>query len=410
MPGVPIRLIRRDKKIISLECTDYMLQLQRGIMTQTIPLSAERYAGDLNMVTTSIRLNVILSDDDCGDVETDSTQATAGLDLSRTDTLLFDAGTAQVERFFKTDSPSAGGQITRALLHDAIVTIPARASNGTQTTLTILLKDATGTHDIVGPDMVLYMQSSNGSNPSVSALGTEPTGHQVAVWLHAFITNNSTFTGLITATLQAVAGRDTGSDTSFIKITNVNKGEWSEQVSFTTTGTTQECQVTNYSGGAVQPCYSAGDKVQNLVGVVVNNTVLGGMGAIAQGVPGVGSDGINLTKDFLQGNSADYVNDYIVGIQIPYNSFKGVTPGQIDNLSSPPQGYNTKNFYYATGFHAQGKGADANIRDASDPFELNNNYTGIRGTVSAFEFKYNAGATIYEGSITFSPLDFIVGI
>ena len=64
--AIPIRLIRKDLQVINLDCTDYMMTVTRGIYVQPIPLTGERVGGDLNMVTSALRFDCIVRDDeDC---------------------------------------------------------------------------------------------------------------------------------------------------------------------------------------------------------------------------------------------------------------------------------------------------------------------------------------------------------
>lgn len=415
MPGLPARLVRRDGKIISLDCTDYMLQVQRKVSPFSLPFTGERVGADLNLVATSIRLNVVLRDDNCAEMATDATRAISAVDFSMKEPDLM-AEAVSIRRFMESDSPDAGGQIERADLDGAVLNISARALNGSATDLKITLQDATGAHTGFSddlPTMILNMQTAN-SNPTIAILPPAPTGSQVAAFLQAYIANNTTFAALVTATVEATV-RDTGSEKGLLRIINVHTGAWSEQSPvFTVAGTAASTgqatnpAITTFSGGGVQDCFSAGDKVQNLLGAVANNTILGGVGGVFGSDKSLGGN-LPTNLDAL-GDEDDptYESDYIVGLQLPYNSFTGVTAGS--TAEAPPQAYAAKNFIYATGFNEGDKGAVANTLDASGPFSVRNKYTGVRGTVTAIEFKYNAGETVYEGSITFSPMDSIMGI
>ena len=101
-------------------------------------------------------------------------------------------------------------------------------------------------------------------------------------------------------------------------------------------------------------------------------------------------------------------SDYIVGLQLPYNSFSGSVVG--DTAVSTPQSYTGKNFIYATGIGNKSKDAASNTQDSSAKFDPRSKYTGIRGTVTSLEFKYNAGDTTYDATLTFQPLDLIAGV
>ena len=396
MPGLPVRLVRRDDKEIRLDCTDYMVQVNRMVRSTPIPFTGERFGGDLNMVTTSIRLNVVLRDDNCGEISTEVTGAKAFLDFNEAMAQL-STNESLPTTFMKQD----GGTMTRASLNDTVITIPARASDGNVTELKMTLKDASGTstgYDNNQAEMILNMREAH-SGDSIAALDVEPTAAELATFVRAYIAGNTTFAGLVTATVET---------SGIVKLVNVNKGGWNESIACTTTSRHPDPVVLGFSGGAAQNCYSAGDKVQNLLGSVANNTILGGVGSIF----GTGGKGgiLNLDYDLLGNqNSESYESDYIVGLLIPYNSLVGVDPGI--QQTEAPQSYAARNFFYATGFSEGDKGADANAnRNASDSFDVGDKYSGIRGTVTAVEFKYNAGSSVYEGSITFGPMDAIVGV
>ena len=164
-----------------------------------------------------------------------------------------------------------------------------------------------------------------------------------------------------------------------------------------------------WSGGTGQSCFSAGDKMQNLLGSVANNTILGTMGSIGtyKQTSLVGPTNWDiLGKDTTD---PDFVSDYIVGLQLPYNSFVGVPDVELEDIADQPQGYAAKNFYLGTGIANTRKGALTNELPASTVFDLSNKYTGIRGTVVNVDFQYAAGSTIYSCNIDFQPLDFMWG-
>ena len=146
-------------------------------------------------------------------------------------------------------------------------------------------------------------------------------------------------------------------------------------------------------------CFSAGDKIQNLIGTVINNHTLGGVGGLDFG---------RWEKQINWDASDNTKTDYIVGLQLPYNSFSGAVVGT--TAVDTPQSYVGKNFIYATGYSNKRKDADSNTLESSSTFDPTSKYTGIRGTVTSLEFKYNAGDTTYDVTITFQPLDLIAGL
>ena len=77
-----IRLIRNDGAVLVVDVTDYSLNITRSVPVLPVPVLGERYAIDLNMVTTDFKLNVILSDDDCAASSFTKTAAKASIDFS----------------------------------------------------------------------------------------------------------------------------------------------------------------------------------------------------------------------------------------------------------------------------------------------------------------------------------------
>ncbi len=54
--------------------------------------------------------------------------------------------------------------------------------------------------------------------------------------------------------------------------------------------------------------------------------------------------------------------------------------------------------------------SNGNTKPHGVDFIVDDKFTGIRGTVVGMNFGYDAGNNIYEGSITFQPVDLIVGL
>lgn len=100
--AIPIRLVRRDDKVINLDCTDYIIQVQRGIHVMPIWFTGERLGGDVNAVSSTIRLTCILRDDeDCGSATSSTAQDTAAegfMDFTRTSSYSYvaDTGTSDL--------------------------------------------------------------------------------------------------------------------------------------------------------------------------------------------------------------------------------------------------------------------------------------------------------------------------
>ena len=60
-----IRLVKKNGDLIHLDCTDYTINVQRGVTVLPVPFTGERVGVDMNQVQSDIRLECILRDDDC---------------------------------------------------------------------------------------------------------------------------------------------------------------------------------------------------------------------------------------------------------------------------------------------------------------------------------------------------------
>ena len=77
-----VRLIRNDGAVLTVDATDYSVNVTRSVPVLPVPVLGERYAIDLNMVTADFKLNVILADDDCASVANAPSAASANIDFS----------------------------------------------------------------------------------------------------------------------------------------------------------------------------------------------------------------------------------------------------------------------------------------------------------------------------------------
>jgi len=90
-------------------------------------------------------------------------------------------------------------------------------------------------------------------------------------------------------------------------------------------------------------------------------------------------------------------DDYIIGIQIPYNS----------KIQAGGDTYVARNFFMPTGnkLKAEDKGSEGNTLPASTTFDTGDNFTGIQGTVTKMDTFYDAGESVYGFRMDFSPID-----
>ena len=91
--------------------------------------------------------------------------------------------------------------------------------------------------------------------------------------------------------------------------------------------------------------------------------------------------------------------DYIIGIQIPYNS----------TVKADGAKYKAQNFWMPTGltYMKNDKGSEES-QDASTEFSAYKDGTGIKGTVQKATFTKMGGEPIYSFTIVFAPMDWII--
>lgn len=402
MAGVPIRLVRRDNKVIELDCTNYAMTVKRRVTPMAVPLSGERLGYDLNQVESAIRLECILTDDDCSDTDFTVGQASGYIDFSGQ--LNISNGSGEVINYMQGDE----GTVTRSNLDGTVITINAVPS-------------ASGTV----ADIINITLSSSATSHTITSTGSEPATHDLTVGLDqstdegnssadtgAFIAESifdaiedfSALTALIEPSLAAGELPSTGNSRLNIKMKHAGSVNSFDDMVIEAAGDTPVPLSQTILDDVVSSCFSAGDKAQNLIGVAINNGVLGVVGSI-HGFEGLfAGDGVTDLVESL-GQGVHSQQDYIVGLQIPYNSFNGLTDIYGNTNESVPQGYTARNFYYGTGFGNTAKGANENTLEASTTFDVTDKYTGIRGTVLAVDIDYQAGETVYTATITFQPLD-----
>ena len=422
----PIRLIQRNGKVINLDAVDFDISFTRTVPAVPMPIFGERYGADMNIVGASIALTVVLRDDDC---ENDSavTPNKAGAYIDFATPNVRDEGTSGAGSYFKGD----GGIVTIGQSGDNDITnkefqIKSTYHKQSGTGPVIIKFIAAGslgaaTYSSGTVSINLYHANLvHASTPSPSSGSFDSIGHEVATYLtnalnhsaNIGITTTSTgSTGLshaFTATLNAGTYNETlGRTRVDIEQDEVGTNGNSATPVFwdltSTASASTPCPPPSYStfrGGEGSTCKSAGDKVQDMIASVSNSNVMGVVGhALGNDMNGERKD---VSTDF---NSLDptagATQDYIVGIQIPYNSLIQ-SVGETSMVA--------RNFLIVTGLSpADNQGSVANKLLASVEFDSENVYTGISGTVTQFSVQYQAGNTFYDGKLKIQPIDLIVG-
>jgi len=395
-----IRLIRQDGKVIELDATTYTINVSRSIPVIPIPVLAERMAIDINAVQSDISIDCVLRDDDCAATKFQQDAAFCTIDFG----LSADTSGGGNDFFMSGD----GGAISIAKLDDKTFEIGTAYTNKSRVRAPITIKfdkdTASHTYATGQPLLTVGIQSvSTGADLASRVVAAFTQNGSFNIQLTS--TGSTSDTMLDALTISAGAGSVALTGNSKVTITSVELGPdgnnatpnfWSDN------GVLSKPKFELFGGGTLHNCKSAGDKLQDLIGVVGNANLAG----VSGGLLDIGLDtdkGNGLGTDF---SIADRSGDYIVGIQIPYNSLV-----QKKTTDTSNDGYVTRNLLIMTGARTiEEQDSSGNKNPHGVDFIVDDKFTGIRGTVVGMNFGYDAGNNIYEGSITFQPVDLIVGL
>ena len=385
-----IRLIRNDGEVLVLDATDYSLNITRSVPVLPVPVLGERYAIDLNMVTADFKLNVILADDDCAALANAPNAASASIDFSAlanadggTRQAYMTSGTVSVNdlhnNFFEIESTYTGENTVRPPVRIKFNKNSAsHSSSNTPSTVLVGIQGIT-TDDALAAAVKTACEAASFTQQLTTAGGTSFSSAFTITVSNGELTNNArlTFT-------QTEAGFGGNNATPVF-----NKGFTSVIPLFD-----------EFAGGTNKSCRSAGDKLQDLIAYVGNASLLGASGSALGGRADPDDTNSLIEQDVSL--SEKQTADYIVGMQVPYNSMITST--------SPNDDYTERNLIMITGrSDANQQDSTANNLDVGVVFDPTNKYTGIAGTVVAMSMNYVAGENVFEGSLTFMPVDFIVG-
>lgn len=386
-----VRLIRNDGGVLTLDATGFSMNFTRSVPVMPVPVLGERYALDINMVSADINLDVILADDDCSASSFQKTAASASIDFGA-----LKDNSGGDHPFMMTGD---GGTVTANDLNDhyfVLHSLYTGSTNGLKG-VKVLFDSSTASH-------------SYANNPPVATVGISgvSTGYDVATRV-ATALNAATFTDQLTTD----GGTDFTDAFTITQTTSIKSAAGNAKLVFTQveTGAAGNTEVSfspsfpepyflDFGGGTNKSCRSAGDKLQDLI-AYVGNASLAGVSGRALGGPANPDD----PKSIIEGDfsiATRQTEDYIVGIQLPYNSIITSTAANDDSVE--------RNFIVVTGrSNASQQNSEANVLSVSSTFDATNPYTGISGTVTSMAFNYRAGENIYEGRLTFMPIDFMVG-
>lgn len=394
-----VRLVRNDGELLELDCMSYSLNITRSVPVLPVPVFGERYSVDLNMVTADYKLSVMLADDDCASSSFEKKGAVASIDFSarKEDS----SGSHAVLM-----SGDGAGGIDADDLNNLYFEIET-AYTGTTTSLKpvrIVFDSTTSSNTRVNNPQTITVgiQGVTTGAGLASAIKTALEG-AAGQYTDQLTTDGGTnFTDAFTIT----AGTGINSSLGNAKLTFTAKEKGfagnNETPSFSTSFASKTPFFEVFAGGLDKSCKSAGDKLQDLIGYVGNATL--GVGAVGRALGGPSDpDDPNSLVEANFSLATKQSADYIIGLQLPYNSLITSTSANDD--------YAERNMMIMTGrTNAYEQGSEANTLSVSSVFDPTNPKTGITGTVVAMSFSYNAGENVYEGDLTFMPIDFMTGI
>ena len=402
--GTPIRLVQENGKLIELDATTINFTVERGFQPHAIPASGGRRFGiDLNKNRSLIVVEGIFTDDR-GPGTGSAATAVMDFSLSQEDFVQsFTSGgmdlTGQQGTFVTNDN------IDNLLLDTVANKIVVKNASGTafilrfETTSTIGYNTST--------DKLCIKDSDDGTRITEAQFATG-----VAAWINTDVTD---------MTAVVIDSDKTGSSgqNCAVLITQGTSGEGGNQTAhpifvkanpFSATGTIKSPYIEKFSGGETERAKSAGDKVMDMYGILSNSArrmsdpmpSQDGVGTkvasfIAETISRIAVNALTLGGSFV--NSVFGDGDYIVGIQIPYNS----------KIQSGADTYVARNFFQPYGLlkRANDKGSEANTKPASTRFSTRDEYTGIQGAIKKMDIFYDAGETVYGYRMDFAPMDYM---
>ena len=370
--GTPIRLVREDGKLISLNATEIALTTERKFGPNALPgYGSQRVAVDLNINKAEIRIDGFFTDDT---VATGGAFAFASINFLHVD----------------------GSQVTYFAVEDNLNKM------FTTTATTMLFKSTDGTLDAI----LLYEVSGstatayNSSNTRVDINPSTATATQIATAVKDYI--NAQMSARYGASTYDIDSTSIGANAGVL-ITNVVMGNGGNNKSTPTIQGNPDKgflipTIDPFNGGSTAVQQSAGDKAQDLYSIA-NNSSKSLMADYVQ----LSSDpiimGIRKALNVFGLEAKGGQSDYIVGIQIPFNS----------KINAGGNEYVAKNFFMPTGLEHLLKKPDKKnsfvAKSAGSTFQEFDDFTGIQGGLKSLDIIYNAGEAIYNFTMVFLPAD-----
>jgi hypothetical protein len=409
-----IQLIRRDSSVIELDAGTISFGFNRAVAVQAIPVIAVRAGIDLNSTSVSIRIDGILTDDEEANGGSGSSM-TIDLSMGVSQTsptitfrnfyiswafLLADSYGAQFT-FQSTDQVNAGlgENITIRLTNGAVSNTVA-----TKSIINVRIDNTTNTKGI-----------SDAINTALSAASVKVN------------TATVTFASIFTTTRsagqqQALSSEIQGSSVTDekIEIKNISVGEAgdvfvakSKDDNGASTNWDRQFMVSNMSGGKSSSKMTRGDKLQDLMNIIMNSSAGGALinpQVLAGGLVDL-PDSISSidTSKFLQIGESKVVQKYIVGVRIPYESLASSSTGsRILRQFVLPSGPGTD--FPATSNTSAYDPTETVNGEVVRPNPFFKQGVAIPAVLTSFEPSYEAGDSVWTYSLALAPVEQMVGI
>ena len=394
MSNIPIRLVHQNGDITELMATDVALDVERKTGGMAMPLSGSTRLGfDLNMNNATIIINGIITDDTFVNTNASALASYATVDFS----ISFKSGsesTTAAESWLTGGGEqveySSGLYATTTTVENAIAGIRLNDTDGNYHVIHFV-SHSTALDNIRGQDTGSSLPSNEQYYIGIYRTDTNAYGTAAQVADNFCDVINNHLSSKFVAELQTSSF--TNEANTQVKITQVTAGDDGDTrtpVSLPSFNNTAKIPyMATFRGGrgstdgAKQ--LSAGDKVMNLFGILNNSQ--------NKRTVSVG----NLIEKFSENKR---YGDYIIAIQIPYNSkFHG---GGSTGLE-----YSARNFFMPTGGTTTvSEKSTENSEPASTEFSEESRWnTGIKGSVQKATFTQLGGEPIYSFTIVFAPID-----
>jgi len=361
--GIPIRLVQENGNTIELDATTMVLSTSRKVGGSSLPgIGSRRIGMDLNVNKAMINIQGIIADDREGTL---ATAHSASINFGK---------------------KIGGQQFTTASNLEALLNYKLRLQT-LSTAVASQEKTISFTNTASAGATAYSSNGGAGSTPTVLVNTSDATSVQLATAVVNYINNQ--LSSYFTATLVEDTNYEFISMNCAVNIVMAAKG--SVTAMRRTTPNFKMTSMVNdnpffdfpdkstFGGGTDSVKKSAGDKAMDLYGVINNST----------------KRSHNLTARGLF--DLDEIRDYIIGIQIPYNSSIKATGGEQ---------YVARNFFMPTGFYyGKEKTSEGNDHPASVTFDPTEETTGIQGSVQKFDITYDAGESVYNFNMIFAPID-----